>query len=623
LLAAVEYSRLGEQLSDVLYNETIGDVDVDVGLGLDTVLSTSSMFMKMSSFCGTYAAGDRRYNVLETIDEMDLSLSSSHDKSSTSTTSSDRDDVLHLDFSVLPMASDIENIDSISIVHLVDPLSLAGQRSASLISLFRDQLQMKQQVIFVPKLDISNNEFPLQNFYRYVLGGSTSVNDPSAGRASYKNLPKQHTLTVRLDAPENWNIQATVAEQDGDNLQCKSKNECGDHLEKSDGSGSGTIVQTSTTTIGYKLKSILVAGSCFESAKVSVMDPFGMAKTPPNGLQLVLKNIAVVSGSIGEIQSDTLVMQNLGYYQLAASEPGLYGLVLAEGRGSDLFSINGAARLGLGDEEGKLFAVRSFSDSINAIKVTKKPGKEAVPLLEGGEDDDEILLRGRRRAMTSSKNEKRKRKKEKNKKKKGMMGALKSMFNSESEDDPSSSSDNNEVAVDGDGKIHVFSLATGHMYERLLRIMMLSVTKRSSMPVKFWLFENYLSPTFKEIANAMSIEYGFEVGYVTYKWPAWLTQQTQKQRIIWGYKILFLDVLFPLSVKKVIYVDADQVVRADLKELWDLDLEGKPYAYTPFCTSREETLGFQFWRQGYWHDHLQGRPYHISALYVVDLANFR
>ena len=28
------------------------------------------------------------------------------------------------------------------------------------------------------------------------------------------------------------------------------------------------------------------------------------------------------------------------------------------------------------------------------------------------------------------------------------------------------------------------------------------------------------------------------------------------------------------------------MLRADLKELWDTDLEGKPYAYTPFCTSR-------------------------------------
>jgi hypothetical protein len=74
---------------------------------------------------------------------------------------------------------------------------------------------------------------------------------------------------------------------------------------------------------------------------------------------------------------------------------------------------------------------------------------------------------------------------------------------------------------------------------------------------------------------------------------------------------------------QVIYVDADQVVRADLAELWNLDLQGHAYAYTPFCTSREETLGFQFWQQGYWKDHLRGRPYHISALYVVDLQRFR
>lgn len=35
--------------------------------------------------------------------------------------------------------------------------------------------------------------------------------------------------------------------------------------------------------------------------------------------------------------------------------------------------------------------------------------------------------------------------------------------------------------------------------------------------------------------------------------------------IFFRYKILFLDVLFPLDVDKIIFVDADQIVRADLK----------------------------------------------------------
>src|SRR3954465_10214003 len=113
----------------------------------------------------------------------------------------------------------------------------------------------------------------------------------------------------------------------------------------------------------------------------------------------------------------------------------------------------------------------------------------------------------------------------------------------------------------------------------------------------------------------MAKEYGFQYELVTYKWPHWLRQQKEKQREIWGYKILFLDVLFPLDLKKIIYVDADQVVRADLKELWDMDLKGAPYGYTPFCSGEaknSDTSGFRFWDQGFWQNHLRGNPYHIS-----------
>lgn len=110
---------------------------------------------------------------------------------------------------------------------------------------------------------------------------------------------------------------------------------------------------------------------------------------------------------------------------------------------------------------------------------------------------------------------------------------------------------------------------------------------------------------------------------VTYKWPHWLRAQREKQREIWGYKILFLDVLFPLSLDKVIFVDADQIVRTDMYELVTHDLQGAPYGFTPMCDSRTEMEGFRFWKQGYWKSFLRGLPYHISALYVVDLRRFR
>ena len=66
-----------------------------------------------------------------------------------------------------------------------------------------------------------------------------------------------------------------------------------------------------------------------------------------------------------------------------------------------------------------------------------------------------------------------------------------------------------------------------------------------------------------------------------------------------------------LAEHGAVVVDADQIVRADLQELIDLDLEGAPYGYTPMGDDNYDMEGFRFWKTGYWHDFLRGRPYHI------------
>lgn len=96
-----------------------------------------------------------------------------------------------------------------------------------------------------------------------------------------------------------------------------------------------------------------------------------------------------------------------------------------------------------------------------------------------------------------------------------------------------------------------------------------------------------------------------------------------------------------MDLKKVIFVDADQIVRTDLMELVNVDLHGAPYGYTPMGDDNTDMEGFRFWKTGYWKDFLHGLPYHIrynvrlpwytfslsysfsSALYVVDLVRFR
>ena len=143
-------------------------------------------------------------------------------------------------------------------------------------------------------------------------------------------------------------------------------------------------------------------------------------------------------------------------------------------------------------------------------------------------------------------------------------------------------------------------------------------------PVKFWFLGAFLSPAFKAALPRLAATFSCEYALLDYPWPSeQVRPQQQKLRMIWGYKILFLDVLFPADVEKVIFVDADQVVRADLRELLAIDMQGAPLAMAPFCSTRASTEGYRFWKSGFWHEHLAGKPYHISALFVADLAQLR
>ena len=311
-----------------------------------------------------------------------------------------------------------------------------------------------------------------------------------------------------------------------------------------------------------ELKNILVEGHAEETG----------TDGPPRGVQFMLSDGA-------GYERGTIVMANLGYFQFQ-SNPGVWKMELREGRSRDLYSIS---KLKYGNADADQVIVTSFEGSFLYVAVKKLPGKEKEDVLEdaGGDQKDSKF-------------------------------SLSSLWDW-----------NGNAANDSDKEINIFSVASGHLYERFLRIMMYSVLQNTKHPVKFWLIENFLSPQFKEFLPYYSKELGFRYELITYKWPQWLRHQSEKQRIIWAYKILFLDVIFPLSLNKVIFVDADQIIRADLMELVDLDLKGAPYGYTPFCDSRQETKGFRFWENGYWKDYLKGKPYHISALYVIDLKQFR
>ena len=283
---------------------------------------------------------------------------------------------------------------------------------------------------------------------------------------------------------------------------------------------------------------------------------------PPRGAQLTLSNET--------FSTETIIMANLGYFQFK-SQFGQWNLGLKPGRSSEVYDL-----------ESSQIEVASWAGHTIYPRLARKPGMETADVL-----DDKL---------TASK------------------GSLWSKFKSFTGTD---------VAAKAHADINIFTVASGHLYERFVYIMVSSVMAHTKHSVKFWFISNFLSPQFRQFIPHLATHLGFEYEMITFTWPHWLRQQTEKQRIIWGYKILFLDVMFPLDLEKVIFVDADQIVRTDMINLINEDLHGKVWGYTPMGDSRKEIEGFRFWKKGYWRDFLNGKPYHISALYVIDLVAFR
>jgi UDP-glucose:glycoprotein glucosyltransferase len=174
-----------------------------------------------------------------------------------------------------------------------------------------------------------------------------------------------------------------------------------------------------------------------------------------------------------------------------------------------------------------------------------------------------------------------------------------------------------------DSTIHIFVVSSGLLYERLQRIMILSLVRHASAPVHLWILANFVSPQHRRLLPKLATRLGFTFSFVSYSWPSWMPRETARERLIWSYKILFLDVMFPNHLSRVIYVDSDDVIRADYAELMRMNIDSALYAFTPFCEDRPEMEEFRFWNDGYWRNLLNGRKYHISALFIVDLVQLK
>ncbi|KAJ8081870.1 killer toxin resistant protein [Marasmius tenuissimus] len=451
---------------------------------------------------------------------------------------------------------------------LLDPLSETAQRWSSILEWISSIPDVAIEVHLNPA---KYTEVPLKRFFRYALRPALSFDEDGYEvpvQTIFQGLPVEPIYTLAIDTPSSWLVRPREALYDLDNIQLN-------HLAPED----------SSVDAVFELDYLVVEGHARDQ----------QTNAPPRGVQLEL-----ISGNATDPIpiDDTQVVANLGYFQFKAT-PGVFRLGIREGRGREIFEMESVGNEGWDspsvEEIGDGITVTSFEGLTLYPRLKRKKGKENADVLADHDDEDED------QGVIGN-----------------LMNSFKSIFSSSPKETSLSVVPGTEQA-----EINIFTVASGLLYERFVGIMILSVLRNTKSTVKFWFIENFLSPSFLEFIPHLASAYNFQYELVTYKWPSWLREQKEKQRIIWAYKILFLDVLFPMDLKKVIFVDADQIVRADLKELVDLDLHGAPYGYTPMGDDNYDMEGFRFWKTGYWKDFLRGKPYHISALYVVDLVRFR
>lgn len=161
-----------------------------------------------------------------------------------------------------------------------------------------DHFRVHVKVVLNPRLTYT--ELPLKTYHRYAMAAphfaddTCVINDaaahtpltraPSVPGVVFTSLPSQRLLTLAVDVLESWLIRASVARYDMDNIKLADIGERVVHAE-------------------FELRNILVQGHCHDAS----------GQYGPRGLELALGT------RVTPHMQDTIVMSNLGYFQLKAN----------------------------------------------------------------------------------------------------------------------------------------------------------------------------------------------------------------------------------------------------------------------------------------------------------------
>ncbi|KAJ4933097.1 hypothetical protein JOQ06_029934, partial [Pogonophryne albipinna] len=290
------------------------------------------------------------------------------------------------------------------VVAIVDPLTREAQKMSTLLIVLSQVVNVRLQVFMNCRAKLS--EMPLKSFYRFVLESDVNflANDTvSPGPvARFLDLPESPLLTLNMITPESWMVQAVRSPYDLDNILLQEV--------------SGMV------TAEYELEHLLLEGHCFDLS----------TGQPPRGLQFTLGT------SRDPIMYDTIVMANLGYFQLKAS-PGAWTLRLRQGRSEDIYQVLMHDGTDSPADAGDVLVVlNSFHSKIIKVRVQKKAEKINEDLLSENSES------------------------------KGIWDSIASVWSTFEKSITGGGSKKDEGEKHKEDVLNIFSVASGHLYERFL-----------------------------------------------------------------------------------------------------------------------------------------------------------
>lgn len=233
-----------------------------------------------------------------------------------------------------------------NLMAIVDPVSRGAQKLGPILTTLQKSLNCNIKV-FLNCVE-KNSDMPLKSFYRFVLEPELQFSPDgqlSGALAKFTKLPTSSLLTQYIHAPENWLVEVVKSVYDLDNIKLDN-------------------VAIGVDSV-FELEHLLLEGHCFEA----------LMGNPPRGLQITL-------GSESQpVMVDTIVMANLGYFQLKAN-PGEWLLRLRQGRSAEIYditSVGGQDVVQNGNEVKVLLS--TLRSHVLKLKVSKKPDKADMDLL--------------------------------------------------------------------------------------------------------------------------------------------------------------------------------------------------------------------------------------------------